>query len=38
MYKTWKDWLAILDSSEGMTTALVVACLAFLVTLMWWTL
>ena len=36
MYKAWKDRVAL--SPELMITVLVIACLAFLVALMWWTL
>ena len=37
MYKAWKDWVA-LNSTEVMTTILVIACLAALVLLMRWSL
>jgi hypothetical protein len=36
MYKAWKGRVAL--SPEAATTLLVVACLAFLIALMWWTL
>jgi hypothetical protein len=35
MYKSWKDWIVL--NPELMTTGLVVACVAFLAALMWWT-